>query len=474
MPAVDEFKNRRVTVMGLGAFGGGIGAVRYLASRGARVTVTDLKSAEQLRGSLERLRDCPSLSLRLGEHREQDFRECDLVVVNPAVPKDNRYLQIAREAGIPLTSEINLFWERNPGRTICVTGSNGKSTTTALLHSLLSAEGTGQGGNCWLGGNIGISLLPELDHIRPDDWVILELSSFQLADLEPLRPNPHVALVTNFSPNHLDRHGTLDEYRQAKQNVLRWQTADRMAVLNQNDPDVASWPTRAQRYWFGRDDEGREGVFGTGFDEYKRLALFRRGNREQVLPLGDWLSLPGRHNFQNAVAAACAALVAGATTAQVASGMTRFTPLPHRLQLVVEKCGRRFYDDSKATTPEAALSAIDAFRSPIVLLAGGYDKQIDLAPLARQIAASHVKAAALMGQTAPGLARAIAAADPQGRVAIATHASFDAAFDWAAAHAAPGDIVLLSPGCASYDWFASYEQRGDAFAARARAWQPES
>ncbi|MSR57265.1 MAG: UDP-N-acetylmuramoyl-L-alanine--D-glutamate ligase [Planctomycetaceae bacterium] len=467
----NEFRDRRVTVMGLGSFGGGVGVVRFLAGCGARVTVTDLKPADQLQAALDRIRDCQPVTLRLGEHRDEDFRDCDLVVVSPAVPKESRFLQVARDSGVPLTSEMNLFWERNPGRTICITGSNGKSTTTAMLDSLLTAGRAGEGPGVWMGGNIGISLLSELEKIQPDDWVILECSSFQLADLAPLKPNPHVALVTNFSPNHLDRHGTLEAYRQAKQNILWWQSADRVAVLNQSDPEVGQWPTLAHRYWFGRDDEGREGLFATGFDEYKRQALFRRGNREQVLPVGDWLTLPGRHNFQNALAAACAALVVGATIPQVAAGLTRFQPLPHRLQLVAETAGRKFYNDSKATTPGAAAQALDAFGGPIVLLAGGYDKQVDLHELARQIVAHNVKAIALLGQTAPRLAESIGAADPLGRVTVQSHPSIESAFAWAVAQSAPGDVVLLSPGCASYDWFANYEARGEVFTDLARRWQ---
>jgi UDP-N-acetylmuramoylalanine--D-glutamate ligase len=326
---------------------------------------------------------------------------------------------------------------------------------------------------CRVGGNIGRSLLPVVDQIEPDDWVVLELSSFQLADLAPLQPNPHVAIVTNFSPNHLDRHGTLEEYREAKRNILRWQTPDRLAILNQNDLDVADWRTAAHRYWFGRDDEGRQGLFGIGFEGYKRRALYRNGPREQVLPLSDWLKLAGAHNFQNALAACCTALLLGATAAEIASGLVEFQALPHRLQLVAERSGRSFYNDSKATTPAAALEALGAFRSPIVLLAGGYDKHVELRELARGIMDRNVKAVALLGQTADALDRLIRDADPRGRIVTNKAADFDGAFAWAVGQSAPGDVVLLSPGCASYDWFRNYEERGDRFTALAREWTQE-
>lgn len=477
-----NYAGRRVTVMGLGTFGGGAGTVRFLVNRGAVVTVTDLRSREELAEGLTQITDCPPAALHLGGHRDVDFTETDLVVVSPAVPKESRYLMLARDAGVPVTSEMNLFWGHNRGRTICITGSNGKSTTAALIHALLPAGESHSNLQTapaalprkWLGGNIGRSLLPVVDDIAPEDWVVLELSSFQLEDLAPLKPNPHVAVVTNFTANHLDRHGTVDAYRAAKQNLLRWQTADRIAVLNQDDADVAGWETAARTLWFGRDDEGRQGVFGISLQGFKRRALLRQTMREQVLPLGEWLSLPGVHNFQNALAAVCAALAVGAGAGDIELGLRGFTPLPHRLQLVAEVAGRRFYNDSKATTPEAAMLALGAFHAPIVLLAGGYDKHADLSALAREIVARRVKAVSLLGQTGSALETLIHRFDEERRIALARCADFAAAFQWAAAQSAPGDIVLLSPGCASYDWFRNYEARGEEFARLVRAWQAEA
>lgn len=471
-----ELNGRRVTVMGLGSFGGGVGAVQFLTSRAATVTVTDLHTREELAESLVQIANCPNVTLRLGGHRDEDFTQTELLVVSPAVPKESRYLQLARDAGVAISSEMNLFWQHNRGRTICVTGSNGKSTTTALIHSILDAHRrtstppSSPSPRVWLGGNIGHSLLPVVDQIMPDDWVVLELSSFQLEDLAVLQPNPHVAVVTNFSPNHLDRHGTVDAYRDAKQNLLRWQTADQIAILNQDDLDVSSWTTASQKLWFGREDEGRRGLFGTGtaFENFKRRAIFRYEMREQVLPLGDWLSLPGTHNFQNALAATCAALAVGASTAAVQTGLANFQPLPHRLQLVAETAGRKFYNDSKATTPEAAVLAINAFQNSIVLMVGGYDKQADLGPLARAMMGRNVKAVALLGQTALQLDQLLADTVQPARCRFD---NFATAFAWAAGQSASGETVLLSPGCASYDWFRNYEERGEEFARLAREWR---
>jgi UDP-N-acetylmuramoylalanine--D-glutamate ligase len=473
-----DFAGRRVTVMGLGTFGGGAGAVRFLVERGALVTVTDLRTADELAAGLAQIEACPPAAQHLGGHRDEDFTQTDLIVASPAVPGDNRYLQLARDAGVPITSEMNLFWQHNRGRTICVTGSNGKSTTAALIHSILAdacasnltaTNTTSAVPRAWLGGNIGRSLLPVVDEIAANDWVVLELSSFQLEDLAALQPRPRIAVVTNFTSNHLDRHGTVESYRAAKQNILRWQTPDDVAILNQDDADVAQWTTAANVFWFGRDDEGRRGLFGIGFDAHKRRAMFRHAMREQILPLGDWLALPGVHNFQNALAAACAALAIGATAADVQTGLNNFQPLPHRLELVAETNGRRYYNDSKATTPEAAILAVYAFQSPIVLLAGGYDKQADLTDFARAIVRSKVKAVALLGQTGASLETLLRSFDPEGRILLHRADCFAAAFDWSAAQSSPGDVVLLSPGCASYDWFANYEARGAEFTRLARA-----
>ena len=204
---ISDFRGKRVTVMGLGSFGGGIGAVQFLAGQGAAVTVTDLKPAGELARSLESIGRIPNVILHLGGHDERDFRNADLIVASPAIPRDSRYLAVARDSGIAVTSEMNLFWERNPGRTICVTGSNGKSTTAALIHACMTARDPKR--RVWLGGNIGGSLLPIVDQIQAGDWVILELSSFQLEDLAVLTPNPHVAIVTNFTPNHLARQSRI-------------------------------------------------------------------------------------------------------------------------------------------------------------------------------------------------------------------------------------------------------------------------
>ena len=464
LPPAIELAGCKVTVMGLGRFGGGLGAVRFLTARGARVTVTDLLTADDLSEPLAKLADCPVDAYHLGGHLEEDFVDTDLIVVNPAVPPSSPFLARARAECVLLTSEMSLFWQFNRSRTLGVTGSNGKSTTTAMTHAILQAAAIPSR----LGGNIGTSLLPEIDAIGPEEWSVVELSSFQLDDLDRLPASPNIAVVTNFSPNHLDWHGSLAEYRRAKQTILRWQTPDDIAVLNHDDADVRVWPTFGRKLGFGTRDAGCDGIFERGAEH-----ILRRDGSHERFGLREWVPLPGRHNVANAMAAACAALAAGADLDAVRRGLESYRSLPHRLEFVGEVCGRRFYNDSLATTPESAVVGLEAFSAPVVLLAGGYDKQIDLTPLALGIL-RRAKAAALMGQTADLLACLLEEHGDADEPPTSLCDSFEEAFHWAVENSQPGDVVLLSPGCASYDWFRNYAERGRRFVELVEAYRDAS
>jgi UDP-N-acetylmuramoylalanine--D-glutamate ligase len=456
-----EYRGRRVTIFGLGSFGGGVGAARFLAERGARVTITDRRTAEQLTESIAALAGVPIERWRLGEHVAADFATAELIVVNPAIRRDHPLLAVAQDAGVPLTSELNLCWQHLRAPILAVTGSNGKSTTTAMLHNILSQTGR----RCWLGGNVGRSLLPHVDEITTEDRVVLELSSFQLTDLDRLHVSPVVGVVTNFSPNHLDWHDTLEHYRRAKQTIGRWQRPEDFSVLNADDPEVASWPTGGRRVLFGLIDRGGPGLFLAG-----ESAVWRDdAGDEQRFPLPTWVTLPGRHNLANALGAAAAALAYGVSLQAVERGLRTYQALPHRLELVATTAGRRFYNDSLATTPESTLVALEAFNGPILLLAGGYDKRVDLTAMGTAIA-RRTKGVALMGQTAARLAEILAATPDRVTEASAPLPDFETAFRWVVERSVPGDVILLSPGCASYDWFRNFADRGAQFSALARGW----
>lgn len=424
-----DFIGRRVTVMGLGHFGGGVAAVRWLAQQGARVTVTDLADRATLATALATLADVPIEQFHLGEHRDDDFRKADLIVVNPAVRPGNRFVQVAVDAHVPITTEIELFIKACPGRIIGVTGSNGKSTTAAMTAAILKAAGR----RTWLGGNIGGSLLEQLSVMTADDWVVLELSSFQLWYMRPETPMPHVAILTNCSPNHLDWHGRYEDYVAAKQRILCGQRTGDLAVLNTFDPEVGSWLPRV------------------------------RGLRVPLVSLGSIpkLPVPGEHNRINAACAATAALAVGCDAQAVEAGLTSFSALPQRLEQVAVIGGRRFYNDSSATTPESTIVALQAVPGPVWLLAGGADKGSDFRSLATAIA-RHAAGAAFYGKVRDTLHRHVLAERPD--IPLTTTATLAHALAWCWQHSQPGAAILLSPACSSHDQFQNFRQRGERFA----------
>lgn len=429
----DDLTGQRVILMGLGRHGGGVAAARWLAAQGAQVTVTDLRDATALADSLAALNGVPIANWRLAGHRDADFTATDLVVVNPAVRPDSRFVAAARAAGVRVTSEIELFLDRCPATVIGVTGSNGKSTTAAMIAAILTAAGR----RAWLGGNIGRSLLGDLSGMAAEDCVVLELSSFQLDWLRADSRWPAIAVVTNCTPNHLDWHGTFAAYTHAKQRLLRHQAAEGAAILNVADPCVRDWRHLA-----------RGGLLAVADD---------RG-----VPA---LRVPGRHNRQNAACAAAAAEAVGCSAAAIAGALAAFGGLPHRLQLVAEVAGRRFYNDSMATTPESVMAALDTFAGGWFLV-GGYDKGVDYDPMAARLA-REAQGVACYGAVREKLA-ALITRQPRG-CGVVSCATLEDALAWCWPRAQAGDAIVLSPACASYDQFRDYRDRGEKFAALARA-----
>lgn len=417
-------------ILGLGTFGGGLGATRHLVRQGHDVLITDLRTADQLAAPLEALRaevDAGSVSLRLGEHNVSDVTTCEVLVVNPALKKpwENRFVRAAQAAGVRTTTEIALALDALPDdcARIGVTGSAGKSTTSAMIYAGLLAAGR----TAHLGGNIGGSLLDRIGTIGEGDGVVVELSSAQLWWLD--QPGAletdrwfDAAVVTNLAPNHLDWHGDTGHYSASKHVLTRRLHADAAAILGEG---VTDFPTIAQRFAAADDAD---------------------------LPP---LAVPAAHNRINAGLALAACLAMGSDADRAAAGIAGFRGLPHRLQLVREHHGVRFINDSKSTTPDATRLAVDAFDgSPIHLIVGGSDKGSDLTPLAGL--AHRVRSLLCIGATGDTIARC-AGVEPVG--------SLERAVAVALGRAEPGDVVLLSPGCASFDQFSSFEHRGDRFAA---------
>jgi len=447
-----DLAGKRITVMGLGQLGGGVGVTRFLAQQGAQVTATDLKDEEALAESVARLDGLP-VTLHLGGHVDADFTEADAVVVNPAVPDGSAYLAKARAAAVPLETEINLFFKLCPAAILGITGSNGKTTTASLAAHLLEAGPR----HVWLGGNIGRSLLEDLGDIGADDIVVLELSSFQLERLEWTGRSPAVSIVLNVQPNHLDRHGTMAAYARAKQPILLDQRPGDVALLNADCEIVSQWGGLGggRKLFFSVERPVDAGAWLEG-DE----TLWRDGGAVEALFHRSDLRLRGAHNVGNALAAAAAAVLCGVPAQAIAPRMRTFQGLEHRLELVRELDGVSYYNDSKATTTEAAVAALRAFDEPVVLIAGGSDKNLPVSGLGREVAKRQVRAVVLLGTTAAQLRGAIAR---RCDTPICMASDLPAAVRAACELARPGDAVVLSPGTASYDMFANFEERGRAF-----------
>ena len=479
-----NFAGKKVLVMGLGRFGGGVDVAEFAHGVGAKVIITDLASAQKLEDSISRLRKLEGIEFHLGSHDPADFEQSDIIVANPAVPDDNEFLQIARQVGKCVTSQINIFFELCPATIIGITGANGKSTTTALTAHLLKstrdkpviANKTKQSQttqyairntqyeNVWLSGNIGNKpLLTTIDQISPDDLVVLELSSFQLEQLKQIQKAPQISLLTNLTPNHLDRHGTFANYCAAKENIFKFQR------LNENSPAVSI---------FNADDK----IGAEWFERYKndadRICLkFSIGDvSEEIRSV---FPLPGRANLSNLAAAMAIARHFGVDDEQIKNYLPEFKALPHRLEFVEALNGVRWYNDSIATTPQSTIAALEAFEQPVIIIAGGYDKNLPFDELGEKIA-ERAKAAILIGQTAPKIRCSILDArysngkrqeskieNPESR--IKTVDSLEKAVDLAHKLAVPGDVVLLSPACASYDMFDNFEHRGKEFLTLVRA-----
>ncbi len=443
---------KRVTVLGLGIEG--VDLVRYLASQGAQVTASDAKTAERL-PHLRELDDLP-VSLSLGSNLVEDTTNADLVFVSQGVPLDIPALVAARERGIPLSSMTRLFLEQCPGPTIGITGSSGKSTVTSLVGEMLAAAGKPH----LVGGNIGVGLLSLLDQATPETWVVLEVSHTQL---ELIGRSPHLACVLNVTPNHLDRYAWPD-YLALKRNLLRHQTADDTAVLNLDDPESSAMAeeARGEIVWFST---GKSLPGDGAFLREGRIVWHRSGRDLDVLPVAD-IPLRGGHNVSNVLAAVAVASLCHVAPDATARAVREFRPMPHRLELVARVDGAEYYNDSIATTPERTLAGIRSFEEPLVLLLGGREKHLPLETLAAE-ACRRCRGVVFFGESAPLLEQAVeAAADaypgPQ-RPIMSRMGSLAEAVEVAQAVAQPGDVVLLSPACTSFDAYDNFEQRGEDF-----------
>lgn len=443
-----DFADKRVTVVGLGVEGFDLAS--YLSRHGADVTVSDAKTPDKL-GS--RVSDMERLGVRLslGRNDAKAIAEADALFISQGVPLDLPPLMEASERGVPFASMVSLFLELCTGPIAGITGSSGKTTTTALVGEMFHADER----PVFVGGNIGVGLLDDLSSVRPYTWTVLELSHTQLQLVER---SAHVAAILNITPNHLDRF-SWDEYRQLKGNAIRFQEAEDTAVLNLDDPECRALEklVRGRLLWTSLGDS----IPGDGVLVRDGWAALRLGTREQPLFALDALRLRGRHNAANAVAAAAIATACGVSPEAIACAAETFAGAPHRLEHIAEIDGVNYYNDSIATTPERTVAGIRSFEEPIVLLLGGRDKNLPIDDLVAE-AARRCREVILFGEAAAKLERGfrtVSGAAPS----VSRFDTLPEATDRAAAAARAGDVALLSPSGTSYDAYDSFEQRGDQF-----------
>ena len=442
-----DLRGKKVLVVGLGK--SGLAAAMFLRRRGAHVTVSDIRSAEALAKDIPALLD-EGINVEAGGHGLLTFRRQDLIVVSPGVPLDTPEIVQARSFGLPIIGELELAARFLRGKTLAITGSNGKTTTTTLLGEILKDAGL----PTIVGGNIGVPVVALIDESTPDTWSVLEVSSFQLESTQEF--HPAIAVILNITPDHLDRHGTFENYALAKERIFARQPAQDYLVLNSDNARTAEAAARApsQVYCFSIESTVKKGAWvenGT--------VVFRASEGapvETILPLAS-IPLKGTHNVENVLAAVCAARLVGVPAASIRATIERFHAVEHRLEYVATRNGVEFYNDSKATNVDATIKAITAFPGGTHLILGGKDKNSDytaLAPYLRE----RVRAVYTIGSAAQKI-------ESQLRNIVPIHSceTLARAVQTAASEARSGEIVLLAPACSSFDQFENYEHRGRVF-----------
>ncbi len=455
-----QLKDKKIVVIGLGRTG--LATTRFLHQKGARVLVADTADESQLGDSVGMLREM-GVALELGPHRAASFQDADLIVVSPGVSHTIEPIERARSRGIPLMGEVELASRFIKEPIVAVTGTNGKTTTTELLGQMLKNSGI----SVFIGGNIGKPLIEYAGSDQKKQIVVAEISSFQLDTIDCFRAK--ISVLLNISADHLDRYPNFEAYADSKMRVFNNQQADDIAVLNGSDPLIRSKTKaiKSQRLFFPSLEADEQGAILNGkriilnLDKLKRIQSKIRVphsacRNQEYLDIAK-LRLRGRHNFENACAASLAALASGATLEGIQKTLDHFKGLAHRLELVATVNGVHYYNDSKATNVDGVLRALDSFSKPVVLLMGGRDKGSNFSVLRDHIRA-HAKALIVMGEAAESIRAALGQLLPT-KVAASMQDAVTTAFQ----DADPKDVVLFSPGCASFDWYRNYAERGDDF-----------
>lgn len=455
---ITDFKGKRVTVFGLGLQGGGTGTVEFLSYAGAReIIVTDTRKREDLLPSLRQLEKVRNVTYVLGQHRPEDFTKTDLVVKNPGIPWTNEYVRLAKASGVPVHTDAGLFFDCCSNPIIGVTGTKGKTTTASMIAHIL-AESDIPVRKAGIGQEPVLGMLPEL---RPKEIVVFELSSWRLSGLRQVRKSPHIAVLTNLFPDHMNYYKDFSSYREDKSYIYRFQKKGDILIA-EADADVDTQVTGSELIRFSASKTG-SGI--TAFFRGDEAVLHRDGE-EFVLFRKEALRLSGPYHVGNALAASLAAFVAGVPARRIADALRSFPGVPHRMELVREAGTIVFYDDTTATVPEAAIAAITSFPDPPILIAGGSDKKLSFDAFADVIASRTKRVVFLKGAATDRIRRILSASLTEGEDMDTRYpvvSSMEEAVSMAYAFAKPGDTVILSPGAASFGLFRNEFDRGDRF-----------
>lgn len=438
-----ELKDKRVLVVGLGK--SGVASALFLKKHGARVTVSDTKSGDELRNEIPVLLD-HGITVETGGHGDRTFRGQDLIVVSPGVPVDAPPLVQARALGESVIGEVELAAQFLPGPIVAITGSNGKTTTTTLAGEIMTASGFA----ALVGGNIGTPAVSLAERANPETVIVLEISSFQLETIQTFRPK--IAVVLNVTPDHLDRHRTFEVYADAKARIFENQQGSDFAVLNADDPTCVTIAARtgAQVFWFSRQKEVQQGAWVLDGN-----ILFRDGTGQREILQVSEIPLKGAHNLENVLAAVCAGVLMGCAPEKIREAVRDFKAVEHRLEFVATIRGVDYYNDSKATNVDATIKALESFPANIHLILGGKDKGSDYTVL-NDLLRQRVKRVYTIGAAAAKI-------ESQIKAEVVHAETLENAIRKANAVAQPGDVVLLAPACASFDQFKNYEHRGKLF-----------
>ena len=455
----EDLKGKKITVMGLGLHGGGVGTVKFLAEAGARVVATDIKTGEELASSLAKIRNLKNVELVLGQHRQEDFSQVDMVIKNPGVSWSNQHIKIALENKIPVEIDASLFFKLCQNRIIGVTGTKGKTTTASLIFEILKTSGKEP-----VKVGVGqVSVLDKLKDLKKDSLVVFELSSWRLSGLGRAKISPQIAVWTNFYPDHLNYYKDLESYKKDKKYIFSSQSKEDFLIVN--------WDQEVLRMLEG-EAESKITKFSTLGNPGGNSVYLENGSlfwndgidKKKIIDVEE-IKLRGKHNVGNVLAAIGATLAVGVKISEIKKAVSAFPGIPHRLEWVREFQGVNYFNDTAATTPESAISGIDSFEESLILITGGTDKNLEFRNLAEIISQKPRKTILLKGTASDKIVEELKKIGREKQIGLNYLLAFsmEEAISIARSLARRGEVVLLSPGAASFGMFKNEFDRGDKF-----------